>query len=186
MYSRSALRGSLYLSCLLLRFIYLSVLLRSRVRSIGFCCRSLNSKRFLYYNLARSLHSIPSPSSWFSISLVYQHHQATSATGNSFQNDDRSHKSWIERSDMRRRSHCLDVHRVCCSRPKTLYKEYDRSQCRSRRLCRASRFRAVRRTYSSYLCRGATWARYGFTTNPHPSHHSSNTSSRSTLLISIC
>ena len=165
MYPRSSVGGPFYLSCLLLRYIYLSVLLRSRVRSIGSCCRSLDSKRFLYYNYSRSLHLIPSLSSCFSISLVYQHHQASLARGNSFQNDDRSHKSWIERSDMRRRSHCLDVYRVCCSRPETIYKEYDRSQCRSRRLCRASCFRAVSRTYCSHLCRGAAWARYDLTTS---------------------
>lgn len=166
MYSRSALRGLLYLSCLLLRFIYLSVLLRSRIRSIGFCFRSLNSKRFSYCNFARSLPFISSPRSWSSISLDHQHYQASLARGNSFQNDDRPHKSWIERSDMRRRSSCLDVYRVCCPRPETLYKEYDRSQCRSRGLCCTRRFCAFRRTYSSHLCRGAAWTRYGFTTNP--------------------
>jgi hypothetical protein len=55
--------------CILLRFVYLSVLLRSRFRDTGSHRRSLNITHLLYYNYLRSSRITLSPLSWFPSTL---------------------------------------------------------------------------------------------------------------------
>lgn len=120
-------RGTRYRFCILLRFIYLSVLFRSRFQNTGPHCLSFNSKRLsiTYYNYLRSHYIF-----YFDSLLlpIFWNTQTRFGRALNFQNDDRPRRPWVQRLYRRRRSHCLNFHRFRRTQLENVHEGLDRAQ----------------------------------------------------------